>query len=97
MCIEPYRLSDRLVTNGEWAEFIADGGYRNPLLWLSDGWATVRSEAWSAPLYWEARDGEFWSMTLRGAQPIDPDGAGHACQLFRGGCFRYMGGPAAAD
>jgi ergothioneine biosynthesis protein EgtB len=71
--LEPYRLSDRLVTNGEWAEFIADGGYRNPLLWLSDGWTTVRTEAWCAPLYWEARDGEFWSMTLRGVQPVDPN------------------------
>jgi ergothioneine biosynthesis protein EgtB len=71
--IEPYRLADRLVTNGEWAEFIADDGYRNPLLWLSDGWAAVRNEAWSAPLYWVARDGEFWTMTLRGAQPVDLD------------------------
>jgi ergothioneine biosynthesis protein EgtB len=71
--VEAYRLADRLVTNREWAEFIADGGYRNPLLWLSDGWARVLSEAWSAPLYWEQREGEFWTMTLRGAQPMDPD------------------------
>jgi ergothioneine biosynthesis protein EgtB len=71
--IEPYRLADRLVTNGEWAEFISDGGYGNPLLWLSDGWAKAREEGWTAPLYWEARDGEFWTMTLRGAQPIDLD------------------------
>jgi ergothioneine biosynthesis protein EgtB len=71
--LEAYRLADRLVTNQEWAEFMADGGYRNPLLWLSDGWARVLNEAWSAPLYWEQRDGGFWTMTLRGAQPIDPD------------------------
>jgi ergothioneine biosynthesis protein EgtB len=69
--IEPYRLADRLVTNAEWAEFMSDGGYGNPLLWLSDGWAKVRDEGWLGPLYWEARDGEVWSMTLRGAQPID--------------------------
>jgi ergothioneine biosynthesis protein EgtB len=71
--LEPYRLADRLVTNREWAEFISDGGYRNPLLWLSDGWAKACEEGWTAPLYWEQRAGEFWTMTLRGAQPVDFD------------------------
>jgi ergothioneine biosynthesis protein EgtB len=71
--IEPYRLADRAVTNREWAEFMSDGGYGNALLWLSDGWAKVRDEGWIAPLYWEARDGELWTMTLRGAQPMDLD------------------------
>jgi ergothioneine biosynthesis protein EgtB len=69
--LEPYRLADRSVTNGEWIEFIADGGYRNPLLWLSDGWSLARGEGWTAPLYWEKRDGEFWTMTLRGFQPVN--------------------------
>ena len=70
--VEPFRLADRLVTNGEWIQFIADGGYRNPLLWLSEGWATAQDQGWSGPLYWEERDGVFWTMTLRGAQPVDP-------------------------
>jgi ergothioneine biosynthesis protein EgtB len=67
---EPYRLADRLVTNQEWIEFIADGGYRTPLLWLSAGWTRVAEEGWNMPLYWESRDGEYWNMTLRGAQPL---------------------------
>lgn len=50
--IEPFALADRLVTNGEWAEFIADGGYRNAALWLADGWAWVQQERIAAPLYW---------------------------------------------
>jgi ergothioneine biosynthesis protein EgtB len=69
---EPFRLADRLVTNGEWREFIADGGYRQALLWLSAGYTRACEEGWTMPLYWEDRDGEYWSMTLRGAQPIDP-------------------------
>jgi ergothioneine biosynthesis protein EgtB len=67
-----YRLADRLVTNREWLEFIADGGYRKPLLWLSAGWAKVCEEGWTTPLYWELKGDEYWTMTLRGAQPIDP-------------------------
>jgi ergothioneine biosynthesis protein EgtB len=67
---EPYALADRLITNGEWIEFIEDGGYRTPLLWLSAGWAKVCEEGWNMPLYWEQRDGEYWNMTLRGAQPL---------------------------
>ncbi|MEL6210988.1 MAG: SUMF1/EgtB/PvdO family nonheme iron enzyme, partial [Pseudomonadota bacterium] len=50
---------------------IADGGYETPSLWLSDGIAAVREQGWTAPLYWEQRDGTWWSMTLRGFQPLD--------------------------
>jgi ergothioneine biosynthesis protein EgtB len=71
--IEPFGLADRLVTNREWIEFIEGGGYRNPLLWLSEGWAKVQAEGWAMPLYWDERDkNNYWTMTLRGAQPVDP-------------------------
>ncbi|MGH6819087.1 MAG: ergothioneine biosynthesis protein EgtB [Methylovirgula sp.] len=70
--LEPFRLADRLISNREWIEFILDGGYDNPLLWLSEGWARARSENWTMPLHWDKRDDEYWTMTLRGAQPIDP-------------------------
>jgi ergothioneine biosynthesis protein EgtB len=68
---EPFRLADRLVTNAEWMEFIEDGGYTKPLLWLSEGWAKVLAEGWSHPLYWEMREGQHWTMTLRGFQLVD--------------------------
>ncbi|EAU40611.1 hypothetical protein FP2506_02754 [Fulvimarina pelagi HTCC2506] len=69
--LEPYKLADRLVTNGEFIEFIEEGGYRDPLLWLSSGWADILENGWEMPFYWEKRDGEYWSMTLRGFQPVD--------------------------
>jgi dimethylhistidine N-methyltransferase len=72
VALQPYRLADRLVTNGEWLEFMADGGYAKPLLWLSDGWQRARAEGWQAPLYWEQIDGQWHAMTLAGLRPIDP-------------------------
>ena len=69
--IHPFRLADRLVTCGEWLDFMADGGYRTAALWLSDGWATVNREGWQAPLYWEERDGAWLAMSLEGLQPVD--------------------------
>ncbi len=50
--IEPFELASRLVTNGEYAAFIADGGYARPEFWLSDGWDAVQAAGWRAPLYW---------------------------------------------
>ncbi len=71
--IAPYRIADRLVTNGEWLAFIADGGYARPDLWLSDGWARVRDEGWASPLYWERGEDGAWSvMGLGGLHPLDP-------------------------
>jgi ergothioneine biosynthesis protein EgtB len=66
--LDPFALAERLVTNGEWNEFIAGGGYSAPSLWLSDGWAWVQRERIAAPLYW--RDGEHF--THAGWQPRDP-------------------------
>lgn len=71
--VQPFALQSRCVTNGEWREFIEDGGYDQPLLWLSDGLAAAQAGGWRAPLYWEERDGAWWTMTLRGFQPIDAD------------------------
>ncbi len=69
--LRPFRLAHRAVTNGEWLEFMADGGYRRPELWLSDGWATATRDGWGAPLYWAQRDDGWHAMTLSGLQPVE--------------------------
>ena len=72
--LNPFRLANRLVTNGEWLAFMEDGGYQRPGLWLSDGWAQVQLEQWKAPLYWRLEEDQTWSaFGLRGRQPINMD------------------------
>ena len=66
-------LSNRLVTNAEYLEFIQDGGYDRPDLWLSDGWATRQSQGWEAPLYWAEQDGKWSISTLAGPRPLFVD------------------------
>ena len=71
--IEPYELGTRLVTNAEFLEFIAAGGYRTASLWLSDGWAWVHQNDVEAPLYWRRDpDGTFHEFTAHGELPLDP-------------------------
>ena len=69
--VRPFKLASRLVTNSDWIEFIADGGYAAPTLWLADGWNIVKGQGWQAPLYWEEADGGYMQMSLRGFRPVD--------------------------
>ena len=69
--LRPYRLAQRPVTNHEFIAFIEDGGYQRPELWLSDGWHTVMTEGWTAPLYWQQRDDQWMQFTLHGLTPAD--------------------------
>ncbi len=71
--LQPVRIARGLVANAQWLEFMAEGGYATPSLWLADGWATVETEGWNAPGYWRAIDGVWHSLTLGGLKPVDPD------------------------
>src|SRR5690625_2332224 len=71
--LQPFRLADRLVTNGDWLEFIGDGGYERSELWLSDGWSRVNEDGWEAPFYWTRADGTWLEHTLHGTWPVIPE------------------------
>jgi ergothioneine biosynthesis protein EgtB len=70
--LDPFRLASRPVTCGEFAGFIAAGGYREPEYWLSDGWATVQQQGWESPLYWRAAENGWRIFTLSGEKRLDP-------------------------
>ncbi|WP_339515452.1 ergothioneine biosynthesis protein EgtB [Pseudomonas sp. RL_15y_Pfl2_60] len=71
--LQPFEISDRLVTNAQWLEFMDDGGYTRPELWLAEGWDMVRSQDWQSPFYWQPSQDGWSQMTLGGLEPVDLD------------------------
>ncbi|MCS5698593.1 ergothioneine biosynthesis protein EgtB [Cyanobium sp. FGCU-52] len=86
--LEPFELAESLVTNAEVAEFIADGGYRRPELWMSEGWAVVQARRWQAPRYWRG-DAEF---TLAGLRPRPPGAPVRHLSWFEADAFARWAG-----
>ncbi|MEM9204637.1 MAG: ergothioneine biosynthesis protein EgtB [Actinomycetota bacterium] len=69
--LQPHRIADRLVTAGEWLDFMADDGYHRPELWLADGWHHICKVGWEAPQYWQVGDDGWEIHTLNGVHPVD--------------------------
>jgi ergothioneine biosynthesis protein EgtB len=87
--LEPFAMARRLVSNQEYAAFIADGGYRRPELWMSEGWGVVQERGWSSPRYW--RDGT-WEFTLSGRQPLHSDAPVRHLSWFEADAFARWAG-----
>ena len=90
--LQPFALATHPVTHGDFAAFIDEGGYRRPELWLSLGWDAVAAHGWNAPLYWEQRDGQWFTFTLRGMAPIDPAAPVTHVSLFDADAFARWAG-----
>ena len=69
--LQDYWLAARLVTNGEYLEFMQAGGYEQAEHWLAEGWAIVQAEGWRSPLYWEQNENEWQVMTLAGMRSVN--------------------------
>ena len=86
--LQPFALSSRTVSNGEWMQFMNDNGYGEPRHWLSDGWAWVQREHVGAPLYWQQdRDGQWLSFGLDGLRAIDPSAPVTHITLFEADAY----------
>ena len=85
--LRDFCLMNRLVTCGEYLEFMQDGGYQSPLLWHSDGWEVVQREGWQAPLYWWEGEGQWKITTLSGTRPVDPHEPVAHVSFYEGAAF----------
>jgi len=90
--VEPFAIADRLVTNGEYRDFIADGGYRRPELWLDLGWSKIQRERWQAPLYWRGGPGDYSEFTLAGERELcDGEPVAHVSFIEADAFARWAG------
>lgn len=71
--LHDFAIANRLITNGEYMAFIADGGYEHFGYWLDDGWSWVQEQEVKAPLYWYEQESHWWHYTMQGLQPVDPN------------------------
>lgn len=83
----PFALSTHCVTNAQYAEFIADGGYEAAGLWLSDGWARIQAQGRLCPLYWRGAPGEWREFTLHGERELDPSAPVSHLDYFEASAF----------
>lgn len=100
--LHPHAIADRLVNCGEYAQFIADGGYQRPELWLSDGWATVQAQGWRCPAYWVAPDdprlahqgvsGSWQVFGLHGLRPLEPEAPVAQLSLYEAAAYAEWAG-----
>ena len=95
--LDDYALASRLVRNREWLEFMRDGGYRTPTLWMSDGWAMVQTQAGRLRYIGKNATVSWWQMGLGRTCTAGPGQAGSSRQLVRGGCVRTVGWRTPAD
>jgi ergothioneine biosynthesis protein EgtB len=92
--LEPFAVARRLVTCGEYSQFMADGGYSRPELWLSAGWNAVKSNGWRAPLYWTSEEDQWSVFTLRGELPlkeVEASPVSHLSFYEADACARWAG------
>lgn len=91
--VEAFRIANRLTTNAEYLEFIADRGYERPEFWLSDGWAERANQNWMSPLYWQRDDAGWQQFGPAGLQPLDPAEPVRHISFYEADAFaRWAGG-----
>lgn len=85
--LPPFQLASRLITNGEYLQFIEDKGYHRSEFWLADAWTTIQQNNWQAPLYWQKIDGKWWQYTLRGLQPVQENAPVHHISYYEADAY----------